>query len=45
MPKCKDAIAINRPTCIKDPAGAFDKLSDLQRAVSRKQTVFYQKQA
>ena len=21
MPKCKDAIAINRPTCIKDPSG------------------------
>ncbi|XP_078370162.1 uncharacterized protein LOC144653898 isoform X2 [Oculina patagonica] len=22
MPKCKDAIAVNRPTCIKDPAAA-----------------------
>ena len=21
MPKCKDAIAVNRPTCIKDPNG------------------------
>ena len=21
MPKCKDAIAVNRPTCIKDPSG------------------------
>ena len=21
MPKCKDAIAVNRPTCVKDPNG------------------------
>ena len=29
MPKCKDAIAVNRPTCIKDPEGTLAMLGTL----------------
>ena len=31
MPKCKDAIAVNRPTCVKDPNGTCTLLRMLQK--------------